>query len=231
MAAENDDQQERQQVHLFLDESGTSSSDILTLVGATAFHDAPAAEAIVKAAYGRALGDAAIWPDPSKREKFAESGFHFTEDSESVRQVFLAALGQLEFRAYVAFAKNDPAQPVSDRLVAMYGSLLSSVLARYRETKLTVVFEENSSMDSIYGKMWTVLSSETNLSDARAYRGTKASPCLAVTDYVLGVTRVHFAGGARDFQENRYLALGRNLAYLINFDDDRHLGGSRHPIV
>ncbi|MGH7963363.1 MAG: hypothetical protein ACRERD_16330, partial [Candidatus Binatia bacterium] len=224
-------QQERQRVFLFLDESGTSSGDALTLVGATAFHDASAAEGLIKAAYDRALGDASIWPNDAKRRKFAESGFHFTEDSESVRQVLLAALGQLEFRAYVAFAKNDPSQQVTDRLVSMYGTLLSSVLARYRETKLTVVFEENSSMDPLYGKMWTVLTGATGLSEAEAYRGTKAAPCLAVTDYVLGVTRVHLAGDAHDFQENRYVALGRNLAYLIDFDDDRHLGGSRHPIL
>lgn len=231
MELENEDQQERQRVYLFLDESGTSSGDALTLVGATAFHDAAAAEVLIKSAYDRALGDASIWPHDAKRRTFAESGFHFTEDSESVRQVLLAALGQLEFRAYVAYAKNDPSQDVTDRLVTMYGTLLSSVLARYREAKLTVVFEENSSMDPLYGKMWEVLTRETALSDAEAYRGTKAAPCLAVTDYVLGVTRVHLAGDARDFQENRYVALGRNLAYLIDFDDDRHLGGSRHPIV
>lgn len=224
-------EQATESVFLFLDESGTSSGEPLTLVGATAFHDATAAEALIKAAHGRALGDASLWPDETKRRKFAESSFHFTEDSESVRQVLLTALSQVEFRAYVAYASNDESRPVTDRLVSMYGTLLSSVLARYRETKLTVVFEENSSMDSLYGKMWNVLTRAVNLSDAHAYRGTKAAPCLAATDYVLGVTRIHLAGGAHDFQESRYVALGRNLAYLIDFDDDRHLGGNRHPIV
>lgn len=226
-----ENEEERQRIFLFLDESGTSSGDALTLVGATAFHDAAAAEQLIKAAYDRALGDASIWPNEEKRRKFAESGFHFTEDSESVRQVLLAALGNLEFRAYVAYAKNSTSQDLTERLVTMYGTLLSSVLARYRETKLTVVFEENSSMDSFYGKMWEVLTSTTRLDNAEAFRGSKAAPCLAVTDYVLGVTRVHLAGGTHDFQENRYVALGRHLAYLIDFDDDRHLGGSRHPIV
>jgi hypothetical protein len=231
MAPQLDDRDDLQQVFLFLDESGTSSADPLTLVGATAFHDASAAEALVKAAYERALGDASIWPSDAKRAAFASVGFHFTEDSESVRQVLLAALGQLDFRAYVAFAKNAPPYGSTDRLISMYGTLLSSVLARYRETKLRVVFEQNSSMDSYYGKMWGVLEKSVRMTDAKAYRGTKAAPCLAVTDYVLGVTRTHLAGGDLDFQKNRYVALGRNLAYLIDFDDDRHLGGRRHPIV
>jgi hypothetical protein len=231
MAPHVEDRDDQNEVYLFLDESGTSSSDSLTLVGATAFHDAAAAEALVKAAYERAFSDASIWPDDAKRAAFASVGFHFTEDSESVKQVLLAALGQLDFRAYVAFSKNVPPHGITDRLVSMYGTLLSSILARYRDTKLRVVFEENSSMDPYYGKLWSVLTSSIRLSDAKAYRGTKAAPCLAVTDYVLGVTRVHLAGGARDFQENRYVALGRNLAYLIDFDDDRHLGGRRHPIV
>lgn len=222
---------ERQPVYLFLDESGTSLGEPRTLVGATAFQDAAAAEAVVKAAYHRALGDVSIWPDEAKRRKFAETGFHFTEDSESVRQVLLSALTHLEFRAYVAYANNDSSEDVASRLVAMYGTLLSSVLARYREAALTVVFEENSEMDPLYGKMWAVLVRDSPMSEAAAYRGTKSAPCLAVTDYVLGVTRIHLAGDARDFQENRYVALGRNLAYLIDFDDDRHLGGNRHPTI
>lgn len=231
MSLEIDVAQGSQPVFLFLDESGTSPGDALTLVGATAFHDAPAAEAVIKAAYGRALGDASIWPESAKRQKFAATGFHFAEDSESVRQVLIAALSQIEFRAYVAYAKNDATQKVTDRLITMYGTLLSSVLARYRENKLTVVFEQNSAMDPLYGKMWDTLTQSISLSDAQAYIGTKAAPCLAATDYVLGITRIHLAGKARDFQENRYVALGRNLAYLIDFDDDRHLGGNRHPIV
>jgi hypothetical protein len=225
-------QDNRQRVHIFLDEAGTSGNDAITLVGATAFHDVEVAESVIRAAHGRALGDASIWRDEAKRRKFAQTGFHFTEDSESVRHAFLATLGQLEFRAYAAFARNDPSRSVSERLIAMYGALLSSVLARYREARLTVVFEESSMMDSMYGRIWQVLvSSISGLGDAQAFRGTKAAPCLAVTDYALGVTRIHLAGGAHDFQENRYVALGRNLAYLIDFDDDRHLGGRRHPIV
>jgi len=231
VTAEEDQQVELQRVDLFLDESGTSSNDRLTLVGAVAFQDTPRAERLIKAAYERALGDASLWPDGAKRRAFAEVGFHFTEDSESVKQILLAQLGELEFRAYVAYANNDPSVSSAEKLVAMYGTLLSSVLLRYRDTRLTVVFEENSWMDPLYGKMWQVLTSDISLAEAAAYRGSKAVPCLAVIDYVLGVTRVHLAGGAHDYQENRYVALGRNLAYLIDFDDDRHLGGRRHPIV
>ncbi|MGU3358001.1 hypothetical protein ACLBWJ_12165 [Microbacterium sp. M4A5_1d] len=220
-----------ERVHLFLDESGTSRNDRTTLIGATAFRDVAAAESIIRAAYETALGDSTIWPDEVRRRKFAETGFHFTEDSESVRQVLLDALGGLEFRAYVAYARNDLDQPLTDRLVAMYGTLLQSVLARYRDASLTVVFEENSAMDSLYGRLWRVLLSSVGLREARAYVGTKLAPCLAVTDYALGITRVHLSGRARDFETNRYLSLGRNLAYLLDFDDDRHLGGSRHPIV
>jgi len=200
-------------------------------VGAVAFQDTQRAEQLIKAAYERALGDASLWPNAEKRLAFSEVGFHFTEDSESVKQILLTLLGELEFRAYVAFARNDPSSDSVERLVAMYGTLLSSVFLRYRDAKLTVVFEENSSMDRLYGKLWQVLTSDISLPHAAAYRGSKAVPCLAVIDYVLGVTRIHLAGGAHDFQENRYVALGRNLAYLIDFDDDRHLGGRRHPIV
>lgn len=224
--------QVRPSVFLFLDESGTSPGDPLTLVGATAYHDVAKAEAAIVAAHGRALGDASLWPNATKRQRFSEVGFHFTEDSESVRSTFLAALDSLEYRAYAAYSANAMQLEMTDLLIAMYGTLLRSVLARYRDYALTVVFEQNTSMDSLYGKIWSVLlRTVADLEFATALRGTKAAPCLAATDYVLGVTRMHLSGGALDFQERRFVALGRSFAYLIDFDDDRHLGGRKHPIV
>lgn len=223
---------DRPPVILFVDESGTSPSDPLTLVGATAYHDAAKAESAIVDAHSRALGDASLWPNPVKRKRFSEVGFHFTEDSESVRSSFLSALDSVDYRAYVAYAKNGEQRNTTDLLVAMYGRLLSSVLARYRGYALTVVFEQNPTMDALYGKIWSVLlNTVAGIESATALRGTKSAPCLAATDYVLGVTRTHLSGGALDFQERRFAALGRSYAYLIDFDDDRHLGGAKHPIV
>lgn len=217
---------------LFLDESGTAPSDPLTLVGATAYHDVAAAESAIVDAHGRALGDVSLWPDPAKRERFSRVGFHFTEDSESVRSAFLDTLDSIEYRAYAAYAKNGAQRDTTDLLVAMYGTLLSSVLVRYRDYALTVVFEQNTRMDPLYGKIWSVLQGTVAGTDsATVLRGAKSAPCLAATDYVLGVTRVHLSGKALDFQERRFVAMGRNYAYLIDFDDDRHLGGRKHPIL
>jgi len=121
---------------------------------------------------------------------------------------------------------------MTELLVAMYGTLLSSVLARYRNYELTVVFEQNPTMDPLYSKIWHVLKETVGgIESATALRGKKTAPCLAATDYVLGVSRIHLAGEAPHFQERRFFALGRSFAYLIDFDDDRHLGGSKHPIV
>lgn len=204
----------------------------MTLVGATAYHDSAKAELAIVDAHARALGDASLWPDPARRQRFSEVGFHFTDDSESVRSTFLSALDSIDYRAYAAYSRNGAKRSTTDLLVAMYGTLLSSVLARYRDYALTVVFEQNPSMDALYGKIWSVLQSEVaGIESATALRGTKAAPCLAATDYVLGVTRVHFSEGTLDFQERRFVALGRNYAYLIDFDDDRHRGGRKQPIV
>lgn len=220
------------EIFLFLDESGTSSQDRVTLVGATAFHDVASAEATIAAVHSRVLGDSALWPEGSKRERFSKKGFHFTEDSESVRGQLLSALATLDFRAYAAYASNDRSRGMTELLTGMYGTLLRSVLLRYRDYRVTVVFEQNPSMDKLYGKLWSVLRrSVRGADDARAYLGTKAAPCLAVTDYVLGVTRAGLSDEAREFEKGRFAGLGRNYAYLIDYDDDRHLGGTRHPIV
>lgn len=232
MVAITENSQARPPVFLFLDESGTDPSDPLTLVGATAYHDVAKAESAIVDAHGRALGDKSLWPNSARRQRFSEVGFHFTEDSESVRNALLSALDSVEYRAYAAYAKNGGQRNSTDLLVAMYGTLLSSVLARYRDYAITVVFEQNQTMDPLYSRIWSVLQSTVaGIGSATALRGTKSAPCLAATDYVLGVTRVHLSGNALDFQERRFVALGRSYAYLIDFDDDRHLGGSKHPIV
>ncbi|GAB3601248.1 hypothetical protein [Microbacterium tumbae] len=217
---------------LFVDESGTSANDPMTLVGVTAFYDVARAERLIKQAYDRVRGDATLWVDQERRRNFSATGFHFTEDSESVRGVLLDALGSIDFRAYAAYARRDDERSVTDLLTNMYGTLLSSVLARYRDFDLTVVFEQNPVMDPLYGKIWSALKSTVDdLPSAVALRGTKRAPCLAVTDYVLGVTGKHLSGKAADFQTLRFAALGRKYAYLIDYDDDRHLGGRRHPIL
>lgn len=224
--------QDRLSVTLFLDESGTGSSSPLTLVGATAYHDVAKAEIAIVNAHARALGDASLWPDPAKRRRFSEVGFHFTDDSESVRSTLLSTLDSIDYRAYAAYSRNGAQRDPTELLVAMYGTLLLSVLARYRDYELTVVFEQNPTLDPLYGRIWSVLQdSVSGIESAVALRGTKAAPCLAVTDYVLGVTRAHVSESTKDFQERRFAALGRSYAYLIDFDDDRHLGGSKHPIL
>jgi hypothetical protein len=232
MVANSQNTPDRPPVYLFLDESGTDPSNPLTLVGATAYHDVAGAESAITGAHGRALGDASLWSDPAKRQRFSEVGFHFTEDSESVRTTFLSALDSIDYRAYVAYSKSGAQRGSTELLVTMYGTLLWSVLARYRNYDLTVVFEQNPAMDQVYGKIWSVLQTTVaGIESATALRGTKSAPCLAVTDYVLGVTRAHLSGSALDFQERRFVAMGRSYAYLIDFDDDRHLGGRKHPIV
>ncbi|TCC18087.1 hypothetical protein E0H58_35275 [Kribbella speibonae] len=112
--ADEKDPEDRLPVFLFLDESGTAPTDPLTMVGATAYHDVARAEAAIIDAYGRALGDASLWHRSSKRRRFSEVGFHFTEDSESVRNTFLSALDSIDYRAYAAYSRND-AQTQHDR--------------------------------------------------------------------------------------------------------------------
>lgn len=219
-------------VHIFFDESGTSSSDRFLLAGATAYYEVAAAEERIREARDRALGDSALWSRPSARSAFETTGFHYTEDNESVRQVLLNTLETVEFRAYCAYSKNERGTDNVDRLINMYAVLLRGLALRYREHRLVFVFEENNSMDRLYSKIWAQVAAELEVElDVTVLRGKKDAPCLAVTDYVLGVTRQHMAEDAREFEQRRFASLGSKYAYLIDFDDDRHYGGSRRPIL
>lgn len=217
--------------HIFFDESGTSAGDQFTLVCATVFADVEAAESLVASAFHRAQGNIALWPNDVRRSQFAATGYHFAEDSETVRATLLDAIAQLDFRAYAVFGMNT-GQETTDRLVHMYGLLLRSLIPRYRGVSPAYVFEQNSSMNGLYGQLLDYAHSETSTTPVgAAFIGDKRAPCLAVTDYVLGVTRQHLVANPPDFQERRFAALGSKFAYLVDYDDDRHYGGRKRPIL
>lgn len=216
--------------HIFLDESGTSADEPYTLVCATVFADVEAAESLVASAFQRAVGNVALWPDEARRRQFSATGYHFAEDSETVRATLLEAMAQLDFRAYAVFGVNSGVE-TTDRLVHMYGLLLRSLIPRYKDASPTYVFEQNTSMNGLYGQLWDYSRSETGAPSAPVLIGDKRAPCLAVTDYVLGVTRQHLVENPPDFQERRFAALGPKFAYLVDYDDDRHYGGRKRPIL
>lgn len=222
----------REQIHVFFDESGTSPGDEYLLVGAVAFHDVNGAESDVKAAYDRAIGSPHLWSDDEGRAKFSRTGFHHTADSEPVKQVLLDAMTSLDFRAYAAYSGNPAPESNVERMVSMYGLLMGSLSSRYRDCEIVFVFEENSDMDRLYARIWGDLLDEDG-DDGRVtiLRGNKKAPCLCVVDYVLGITRIHLGSNEKAFQGIRFAGLGTKWAYLIDFDNDKHFGDRKRPIL
>jgi len=115
----------------------------------------------------------------------------------------------------------------------MYGLLMGSLATRYSDCDLTFVFEVNSDMDRLYARIWGDLKDDAGLDDRQVVvlRGDKRAPCLSVVDYVLGITRIHLGANEQSFQGIRFAGLGTKWAYLIDFDNDKHFGDRKRPIL
>lgn len=88
-------------------------------------------------------------------------------------------------------------------------------------------------MDLLFARIWAELESSRGPSGRGVvvYRGEKGAPCLSVVDYVLGVTRIHLGTNEKSFQGIRFAGLGNKWAYLIDFDNDKHFGDRKRPIL
>lgn len=221
---------------LFLDESGTAQNEPELLVGAVAVPDITVAERELWELHRSTYGDNSLWVElPHKREQFRTTGFHFTEDSWAVRDKILNWLRTARLRSYVAVSKNDLVQPFStvDRMCLMYGLLIRAAYLRYRSFHLHLVFEENDQMNSLYASIWAAVAKDLHVHEdsATVLIGSKSAPGLSVVDSVLGLLRVGRSAAAQPHERERLAWLVSSVAYLIDFDEDKHLGNRRRPIL
>ncbi len=229
-------QTERSTMWLFLDESGTAQGDVELLVGAVAVPDIAEAERQLWELHRSAYGDNSLWVEtPDKRQIFRSTGFHFTEDSWAVRDRLLSWLRTARLRSYVAISKNDSSLTFSnvERMCLMYSLLLRATYLRYRSFHLNFVFEENDQMNSFYARIWSAVAKDLQVPEdsATVLIGSKSVPGLAVIDSVLGLLRVGRRPAALPHERERLSWLVSSVAYLIDFDEDRHLGNRRRPII
>jgi hypothetical protein len=142
-------------------------------------------------------------------------------------------MAQMDYRGYVAYSSNDTSDGVLERLVNMYSVLLAALYRRYRSTAVTFVFEENEQLDGLYSSIWeqTIDAYDLGAPQVQLLIGHKDAPCLAVTDYVLGVVQAHVGSSSHPFEHRRFTTLAGKLAYLVDFDDDRHFGSRKRPIL
>lgn len=223
-------------IWLFLDESGTAQSEPELLVGAVAVPDIAVVEKELWGLHRSTFGDNSLWVDlPRKREPFRMTGFHFTDDSWAVRDKLLNWLRTARLRSYVAVSKNHSSQPFStvDRMCLMYSLLIRAAYLRYRSFHLHLVFEENEQMNALYASIWAAVAKDLHVPEdsATVLIGSKSAPGLSVVDSVLGLLRVGRSVSAQSHERERVSWLVSSVAYLIDFDEDKHLGNRRRPIL
>ena len=215
-------------ITVFLDESGTHADSPGVLVGAVVTPDAQRLEQQVVAVHGDILSDNLYWNDGAKRDAFAARGFHHVEDNDTVRGEFVRIFRSMDFRAHVAFSRRSAKIADQDLILNMYYTLARNIILRYRTEELLFVFETESSLDSYYSKIIATVYDDlrsiarTPLTVA-ARIGTKASPALALADYVLALASIALFEKPKPFVANRINSgLDVHLAHLIDFDRRVH---------
>lgn len=223
-------------VWVLLDESGTSRSDERLFVGAVVTTDIDALESEVFGVHQFVLGDDACWVDkPERRSHFATKGFHFVEDSETIRDRVREWLSTAGLRAYFAHSRNHAASElnVEQRMMLMYESLLRSLALRYRGMRIHLIFEEHQSMDRRYEAIWKQALEEAGVATEghSVERGTKQFLPLVAVDYFLGFAREAMQTDALPFKVARFKSLAGSISYSIDFDEDKHFNNRRRAIV
>lgn len=215
-------------ITVFLDESGTDANSEVELVGALATPDAGSLGERVVEIHADTLADAVLWKDAEKRELFRHQGFHHVDDSPGVRERFMNRLRTLNFRAHVAYSKGTSGVAGVDLRINMYYTLMRNIALRYRMHDILFVFEEESSMNSLYGRV--VATAKEDADKVAGFPiamtgaiGTKNDPGLAVTDYVLAAASAALSSKPNPFEWSRVnLGLSAHIAHLIDYDHGVH---------
>lgn len=215
-------------ITIFLDESGTDVHSKIELVGALATPDEALFERGIVEIYAETLADNVLWSDPAKREAFRAQGFHHVEDSPGVRERFMNRLRSLNFRAHVAYSLGRSGVEGVDLRINMYYTLMRNIALRYRIHPILFVFEEESSMNSLYGRILAVVREDAQRVsgipiDMSGAIGTKLHPGLSATDYVLAAVSAVLADKPNPFEWSRVnLGLPGHIAHLIDYDHGVH---------
>lgn len=182
---------------------------------------------------------------PDKKDRralFAREHFHFTNDSLSIRETALGVMLRHPVRAHVFYSHMEWASGLSqaDIQTAMYFTLVRTLLQRYAGTHLELVFENESTMDALYGKLVQhaidTLDRETKRKP-RQPRATveariahKPNGGLSTVDYCLEVANLGLQARYGDGKEatlkpNETEAVARldqHISHVANFDDATH---------
>lgn len=215
-------------VLVFLDESGTDDRSSTLLAGALVAPDAASIEKQVVEAHARILSDSMMWDSDTRRERFRTRGFHHSEDSVSIRQEFVQEIRLMNVRAHIAHMNKTPNVSNNDVLINMFYSLTKNIMLRYRTQETVFIFEQESAMNAVYGKIIAIATIDAsrvagNSLRTRALIGDKSAPALSVIDYLLAIAAHALEDKPKPFEALRFKhALSPSLAHLIDFDNQLH---------
>lgn len=218
-------------VVVFLDESGTEAGSTRLLVGAVATLDPEGLTQDVDVARSAIVADSTLWSSDKKRTKFQATGFHHCDDSVTIRDRFVEVLRTLPIRVHVGYAAPEFAGLGTTRLMSiMYSVLITNIIQRYRGLAVELVFETNSSLNSLYGRIAGHAQAEADAdsnfkSVVTCVIDGKGTAGLAVTDYCLALVRQGLeaeAGMAQPHEAGMVRRINPQLAHLLDFERALH---------
>lgn len=217
------------------------------LVGAVVVPDGKALECVVRARAEEVLADPLMWsfrgtpPDGSDRRRtFASHHFHYTIDSDRIRDAGLAVMLAHEFRAHIFYSHltDSTLQPV-DVQKAMYFTLVRTLLQRYAGVRLSLTFENQQGMDPYYGQIVQHALNSLDRSTQKKPRQARATVAarkvgkpnggVSTVDYCLAIANQGLQEAYQDadkpvgaFRLEKLAAVDAHIAHVADFDAARH---------
>lgn len=213
---------------VYLDESGTSRESERMYVGAVIVpNDTGELATVLADVRGAVLANPLLWNDERQRDRIRRQGFHFTKDSLQVRAKVLDAIAPMNFRTHLTYVYNQPLADGKtigtriDLLLGMYFGIVLTLLRRYVRIPVVFIFEQNSDLDKLFGR---IVAEAVQLLPPRpaealvtVYRGSKDVTELSVVDYLLGVTRESYDGQPDAYKRRRFYNFQGHVARVNNF--------------
>lgn len=214
-------------------------------MGAIVVNDGQALETELNTKAAATLADQSMWSfrppgQGDRRKRFSKEGFHYTRDSEAIRNAAISVMRAHDFRAHIIYSHlTDPQLPRTSLMKAMYFTLVRTLLQRYAGEHLELSFENEPSMNTHYGPITKHAMNSLDRAGARKHRQPRAAVsarlvykpnggvatvdyCLAIANHGLQAALLDSEQPIERFRLESLAAIDAHIAHVADFDAARH---------
>lgn len=161
-----------------------------------------------------------------RKHRLHKKGFHFSEDSEETRAAFVKLIAQFPIRAFVALKRVSNKAEFKTHYLQLLKCLLFDRLSTQFSFRCHIVVEEHSEIrqqdvDDVLESVRIDLAKANRrpvFKPSLTIASKSDAPCMAVTDYLLGVTAKYMTEPKGETASKRFERLRDKIRLVLDVD-------------